>query len=189
MTSQFHSMQANDQLKKAVVYISLGSNMGDRMAYLVDAEQELSNNPNIKILCKSKIYETQPWPLHKIELGEGHPEKEEGQMWFLNQVIKITTTLNPQNLLQVIEKIESDIGRTSKHHWGPREIDIDILLFGKLVIDSDELTIPHRHLNGRQFALVPLLEIEPGLKDPLSGKTYKSILKRIKDQHKVEAYF
>jgi len=177
------------QLKKVIAYLSLGSNIGDRMAYLADAEKRLSINPNIKILCKSKIYETQPWPLHKTKLGEGHPEKEEGQKWFLNQVIKITTSLKPQQLLNLIEKIESDIGRTSKHHWGPREIDIDILLYDNEVIESDCLIIPHRHLNDRQFALVPLLEIEPDIKDPLSGKTYKSILKKIKDQHKVETYF
>lgn len=180
---------SKNQLKKVTAYLSFGSNIGDRMAYLSDAEQELANNSDIKIVCKSRIYETQPWPLHKIELGEGHPEKEEGQRWFLNQVIKITTTLSPQDLLLAIEKIESEIGRTSKHHWGPREIDIDILLFDKLVIDSDELVIPHRHLNDREFVLVPLLEIEPDLKDPLSGKTFKSILKNIKDKHKVESYF
>ena len=178
----------NDQLK-TVIYLSLGSNMGDRMAYLAAAEEKLSNYPGIKIVKKSKIYETEPWPLHDANDEDEHPNKEEGQMWFLNQVIKINTNVSPQQLLDVIEKIESDIGRTSKHHWGPREIDIDILLYGKEIIESPELTIPHRHINDRQFALAPLLEIEPNIKDPVSGKTFKSILKNIKDQHKVEPYF
>jgi len=189
LRSNYAEYMIKSQLKKVTVYLSLGSNMGDRMAHLADAEEKLANNPNIRILCKSKIYETEPWPLHDIEDESEHPEKEKGQMWFLNQVIKIETILSPQKLLSDIEEIESDIGRTSKHHWGAREIDIDILLYGNEVFESPELIIPHRHLSDRQFVLIPLLEIEPDLKDPLSGKTYKSILKNIKDKHKVESYF
>jgi len=172
-----------------VAYLSIGSNMGDRMAYLAKAEGKLQKHPKISIFKKSGIYETEPWPLHEIENGKKHPVKEEGQMWFLNQVIQIKTTLSPYDLLKVIERIESDIGRAKKHNWGPREIDIDILLYGNEAIESSELTIPHRHMNDRQFVLVPLLEIAPDLKDPVSGKAFKTILKKIKDKHKVETYF
>lgn len=171
------------------VYLSLGSNIDDRMAYLVAAEERLEGTSDIKILKKSKIYETEPWPLQDMEDEPEHPHKEAGMKWFLNQVIKIETKLDPHMLLEVIETIESDLGRTEKHTGGPREIDIDILLFGDEVIESDELTIPHRHMNDRQFVLVPLLEIEPHLKDPVSGKSYEFILKNITDDHKVETYF
>jgi 2-amino-4-hydroxy-6-hydroxymethyldihydropteridine diphosphokinase len=174
---------------KIIVYLSLGSNTGDRVAYLAKAEEKLQKNSIVKIIKKSSIYETEPWPLIDISNGDEHPKAEKGQMWFLNQVIKVQTDLNPQELLSLTQDIEKEIGRTSKHHWGPREIDIDILLYGNEVIESPELTIPHRHMNDRQFVLVPLLEIEPDIKDPVSGKGFKSILKNIKDKHKVESYF
>lgn len=171
-----------------LTYLSLGSNMGDRMVYLADSVERLKKNSKISIIKKSKIYETEPWPLHDIQNGQKHPVKEDGQMWFLNQVVQIETKLNPMELLSAIEKIESDIGRTKKHNWGPRAIDIDILLYGNEVIESSELTIPHRHICDRQFVLIPLIEIEPNIKDPVSGKAFKSILKNIKDKHKVESY-
>jgi 2-amino-4-hydroxy-6-hydroxymethyldihydropteridine diphosphokinase len=174
---------------KIIVYLSLGSNIGDRMAYLAMAEEKLQKNPKIEILKKSSIYETEPWPLIDISNGSEHPKLEKGQMWFLNQVIKIQTDLSPQELLSLTKTIETDMGRIAKHHWGPREIDIDILLYGEEIIESPELTVPHRHMNDRQFVLVPLLEIEPDIKDPASGKSFKSILKKIKDKHKVETYF
>ncbi len=180
----------NDQ-SKTTAFLSLGSNVGDRMAHLAMAEEKLENHPNIKILKKSEVYETEPWPLHGIEGApdDVHPVSEEGELWFLNQVVKIETDIAPLELLDVCQGIESDIGRSPAHKWGPREIDVDILLFGQEVVDLPELTIPHHHLNDRQFVLVPLLEVEPQLKDPVSGKTYKYFLKNIKDSHKVEQYF
>ena len=169
------------QSKTVKAYLSLGSNKGDRMAHLAAAEEKLENHLHVKILKKSKIYETEPWPLHEVEEADERefPKAEKGQKWFLNQVIQIETNLSPQEFLSFIQSIESDIGRTKKHHWGHREIDIDILLYGNKVIELPELTIPHRHMNDRQFVLVPLLEIEPHLKDPVSGKTYKYILENI----------
>lgn len=172
--------------KKTFAYLSLGSNIDDRMAHLSAAEEKLENHPQIQIIKKSKIYETEPWP-HSTD--HDHPEGEAGQMWFLNQAIQIETDLEPQELLRFIQTIESDIGRTKKHHWGPREIDIDILLYGDSVFESSELTIPHRHMNDRQFVLVPLVELDPHLKDPVSGKAFKGILDVMDDQHKVIPYF
>ena len=181
----------NKTSSKTQVFLSLGSNVDDRMAHLAMAEEKLENHPNIKILKKSEVYETEPWPLHGIEGApdDVHPVSEEGEFWFLNKVVKIETSIAPLELLDVCQEIESDIGRSPAHKWGPREIDVDILLFGQEVIDLPELTIPHHHLNDRQFVLVPLLEVEPDLKDPVSGKTYKYFLKNIKDNHKVEPYF
>ncbi len=164
------------------VYLSLGSNMGDRMAHLSSAKEKLMNHPKINISEESKIYETEPWP-------QNHPEKEEGQLWFLNSVIKVKTGLNPDELLLFIQSVESDLGRTEKGHWGSREIDIDILLYGQEVIESDHLTIPHRHMTDRHFVLVPLVELSPELKDPVSGKAYKTILQSLSDKHKVIPFF
>lgn len=182
---------ANIRAKKVKAYLSLGSNKGDRMTHLAVAEEKLENHPKIEILKKSKVYETEPWPLHEVgDVDEREFSTEEkGQKWFLNQVIQIATSLDPRELLEFLQSVESDIGRTKKHHWGHREIDIDILLYGDKVFESPELTIPHRHMNDRQFVLAPLLEIEPRLKDPISGKTYQTILKNIKDKHKVEPFF
>ena len=181
----------NKRSPKTQVFLSLGSNVGDRMAHLSSAEEKLGSHPHIKILNRSQIYETEPWPLLDTEevAEDSHPESEEGELWFLNQVLKIETDLEPLELLDVCQIIESDIGRTPSRKWGPRAIDVDILLYGNEVIDLPELTIPHHHMNDRQFVLVPLLEIEPQLKDPASGKTYRYFLKNIKDNHKVEPFF
>ena len=171
---------------KITAYLSLGSNMDDRLVFLGKAIKQIEQNPEILITNKSKIYETEPWP--KYELDSNHPKTEKGQKWFLNQVIKIVTTLNPSGLLKTVEKVEKEIGRTKKHTWGPRRIDIDILLYGNEIIELKNLVIPHRHMYDREFVLIPLLEIEPKIKDPSSGKPFSWFLKNIKDKHKVETY-
>jgi len=166
----------NNQLKN-IAYLSLGSNVGDREKYLSSAIKQLKSNPDITVLEQSTIYETEPWPSKK------------DQELFLNQVIKIETTLDPIALLKVCQKIEIDLGRKSKNDWKPREIDIDILLFGDQVINSSDLQIPHKHMNYRQFVLTPLIEVNPELKDPISGERYEIILKNIEDEHKVKPHF
>ena len=164
----------------AEVYLSLGSNIDDRMAFLAKAESMLNAHADIKMTQNSKIYETEPWP----------KEGEHGQKWFLNQVIKIETDLSPQDLVAEMEKIEKELGRTEKHHLGPREIDIDILLYDDQIIDTPELTIPHRHIEDRQFVLVPLVEIAPDLIDPMTQRSFKNILAETKekDDHKVTPF-
>ena len=169
-----------------IVYLSLGSNVEDRMDHLAAAEEQLSMHSDIEILKLSKVYETEPWPLHDVEDEKGnHPHAEKGQTWFLNQVIKIRTGLPPKKLLAELQEIEKEIGRTKKNHWGPREIDIDILLYDQDTIDTPELEIPHRHMTDREFVLIPLLEIAPTLNDPITGDSYEDILEEIKDNHKV----
>jgi len=161
-----------------IAYLALGSNIDDRMAFLEKAETMLKDNVDISISKASKIYETEPWP------------KEEGQFWFLNQVIEIETVLNPQELLKVTTEIENKIGRKESYEWGPREIDIDILMYDNQVIESENLEIPHRHMRDRKFVLVPLVEIAPNLIDPVSNKSFKEILELIKksDTHKVTPF-
>ncbi len=168
---------------KVRAYLSLGSNIDDRIAYLAKAEEELINHVKIEVIKTSKIYETEPWP--QEDLNDEHPRAEKGQKWFLNQVIEIQTSLKPQELLEEVQIIEKKFGRTKKHHWGPREIDIDILLYNNQVIDSPELEIPHRHMADRQFVLIPLVEIAPDIKHPGTGKKFSEILEELKDEHKV----
>jgi len=170
--------------QKVIAYLSLGSNIDDRLDYLDAAKEKLINNSNINLIAESKVYETEPWPRY----SEEHPNAEKGQKWFLNQIVKIETSLDPEELLKIVESIESDLGRTQKHHLGPREIDIDIVLYNNEVIDLPELQIPHRHMNDRQFVLVPLVELEPNIKDPLTGKLYKHILEAVEDDHKVTPF-
>jgi len=168
---------------KQTAYLSLGSNIGDRMAFLGKAEKMLKAHPKIKILKASQIYETEPWPNPaKAGLPNSHPHAEKGEKWFLNQVIEIETALSPVGLLKEIKMIERKIGRIKREHWGPREIDIDILLYGDQIIDTPELTIPHRHLEDRQFVLMPLVEIAPHLIDPMTGRKFGDILKEVKSK-------
>jgi 2-amino-4-hydroxy-6-hydroxymethyldihydropteridine diphosphokinase len=157
------------------------------MAFLAEAEAKLSAHPSLTITKSSKIYETEPWPK---ENNDQHPHEEGGRKWFLNQVVEVETELSPQELAKVCADIEAEVGRTPSHHWGPREIDLDILLYEDQIIDSPELEIPHRHMRDRQFVLVPLVEIAPSLKDPMTGNTFQHILGVVQkaDSHKVTPF-
>lgn len=130
------------------VFISLGTNVGDRELFLKQAIDVLGCNHNIKIICTSSIYETEP---------VGY----ENQGNFLNMVIKLKTNLNPYSLLKLCLKTELELGRKRKIHWGPRTIDLDILLYNQENIKSEMLTIPHPRMFERAFVMIPLLEIEP----------------------------
>lgn len=133
----------------SIVYIALGSNLGDKLGYLKDARQALSEQPQITVLASSKLYETDPY---------GDVEQDD----FLNAAIKIETKLDPQELLDVLHQIEAELGRERLIHWGPRTIDLDILLFDDAVIQTKTLTIPHPELTKRSFVLIPLKDIYDG---------------------------
>ncbi len=173
---------------KVTAYIALGSNVGDRIDFLGKARELLQNDGRTKIIKSSKVYETEPWP--KDLFLDGHPEEEGGRKWFLNQVLEVETTLAPQELIKTARQIEVELGREKREHWGDREIDLDILLYGKELVDTPELQIPHRHMQDRQFVLVPLVEIAPDLSDPISGHRFSDILKIAKehDDHKVTLF-
>ncbi|MFA5317361.1 MAG: 2-amino-4-hydroxy-6-hydroxymethyldihydropteridine diphosphokinase [Dehalococcoidales bacterium] len=145
------------------VYLGLGTNLGDRESNINRALDMMSQR--LRLGAVSSVYETEP-------------EGKVNQPHFLNQVIQAFTRLSPQDLLALAKGIELKLGRTGGS-GEPRPIDIDILFYGDLVMDTPELIIPHSRLAERAFALVPLAEIAPGLMHPVLGKTIRDLLQAI----------
>ncbi len=143
------------------VFIGLGTNLGDRASNLEAARSALA--VEMTILKQSSIYETAPW---------GFLE----QPAFLNQVIEVETDLSPSKLLDFLKKTETELGRQANFRYGPRLIDLDILFYGKRVIQTQRLRVPHPRLPERAFVLVPLAEIAPDWLHPQSKKTINELL-------------
>jgi 2-amino-4-hydroxy-6-hydroxymethyldihydropteridine diphosphokinase len=143
-----------------LVYLSLGSNVGDREAQLRQAQAQLGATG--RVLAVSSFYETEP-----VEFSE--------QPWFLNCALALETSRTPQQLMSEILTIEQDMGRRRGQKKGPRSIDIDILLFGDQIIDSNELTIPHPAMHQRRFVLEPLAEIALEIQHPELRKTIREL--------------
>jgi 2-amino-4-hydroxy-6-hydroxymethyldihydropteridine diphosphokinase len=142
------------------IFLSLGSNLGDRLNNLQDAIRSLP--PKVQPLSQSRIYETDPW---------GYTD----QPAFLNLVIKANTELAPKKLLVFLKKMEVVLGREETFRYGPRVIDLDILFYDDLVLDSPDLTIPHPRLTERAFVLIPLAELAPDLVHPVIKKTIRQL--------------
>ena len=134
---------------KNKVYLSLGSNIGNRQEYIESAIELVGKTEGIKILKKSGLYETSP---------VGYVEQD----LFLNAVIKIKTDFSEREILKIINKIENELDRKREIRWGPRTIDIDILIFSDKKITETDLIIPHKEMLNRLFVLVPLIEIYDG---------------------------
>lgn len=135
-------------------YIALGSNLGQRYDFLLAAFKALAAAPGVEISSYSRIYETTPI---------GGPS---GQGAYLNAVVAIRTSLQARELLLLLQSIEEANGRLRAVHWGPRTLDLDLLLYGNELIDSLELTVPHPRLTIRNFVVVPLCDIAPELTIP-----------------------
>lgn len=144
------------------IFLGLGSNIGDKIKNLTKALNELKND-GIKILKVSSLYKTKPY---------GFLEQED----FLNIVIEIDSDLSPGNLLKTILDVEQKMGRVRKIKWGPRNIDIDILFYGNLIIDMPELKIPHYDFENREFFIVPIAEISPDFLHPINEKKMSDYL-------------
>lgn len=145
------------------VYLSFGSNMGDRERQINDALSLLNGLPETKVTKISRLYETAP---------VGGVEQDD----FLNGIVAIETNLSPLELLDGIQAIELKLNRVRKIHWGPRTIDLDIVLFGDLVIDSERLKVPHPFMHERSFVLIPLNEIAPQAIHPVLNKKISDIV-------------
>lgn len=148
-------------MKEHIVYLALGSNLGDRLANLKEAIASLT--PQMDVKAKSPVYETPPWGITD-------------QPKFLNQVIRVKTYLQPEPLLKHLKRLEVALGRKESVPNGPRLIDLDILFYDDLVMYSAALTIPHPRLQERAFVLVPLMELDPELVHPVNRKTVREML-------------
>ncbi len=147
-------------MKEHIVYLALGSNLGDRLANLKQAIAALT--PQLDVKAKSQVYETLPW---------GY----EDQPKFLNQVVKAKTYLEPEPLLKHLKRLEVALGRQESFPNGPRLIDIDILFYDELILYSPSLVIPHPRLHERAFVLLPLMDLDPELIHPINKKSIREM--------------
>lgn len=147
-----------------IVYLSLGSNLGNRTANLRAAIAAMP--PTINVLGESPTYETPPW---------GYTE----QPAFLNLALKGETDLTPLELLVFLKSVETQVGRVASFRYGPRQIDLDILFYNSLVLETPRLFIPHPRLHERAFVLVPLADLAPDLRHPVFGKTISELLAKV----------
>lgn len=145
-----------------ICYLGLGANLGERQKNLYAALEQIKKIPGVELLRVSSFYETAAWGV------TNQPD-------FINAAVKISSTLEPLQLLDELQKIELNLGRVRKEHWGARTIDIDILLIDGTEINSERLTVPHKFLYARDFVLVPLSEIFPALEFELHGDSVKKI--------------
>lgn len=160
-----------------IVYLSLGSNKGDRVGYVQQATSLLGAIDGINIIRTSSLYETQPWL-----------EKE--TTWFVNAVIEIKTALSPQDLLADCLRVEKQLGRNRPQEgpYGDRTIDIDILFYGKEIVNDENLQIPHKFLHQRAFTLVPMLELNPDFVHPDLGKSISDLHDELENPEMVYLY-
>jgi len=156
------------------IYLSLGSNIGDRAKNIAKAIEALGAR-GVGVTKESSLYETEP-----VELRE--------QAWFLNSVVKAETDLMPQQLMRALLAIEREMGRTRRVPKGPRLIDMDILLFGSSVVRTPELEIPHPRMAERRFVLLPLAEIAPAARHPVFRKTIAELLSETPDRSEVRLF-
>ncbi|MBI4690283.1 MAG: 2-amino-4-hydroxy-6-hydroxymethyldihydropteridine diphosphokinase [Nitrospirae bacterium] len=146
----------------SIAYIGIGSNIGSRKENCEKAIRLLGKS-GVTIVKQSSMYETEPWGV-------------KDQPKFINMAIEVETDKEPKELLNILKKIEKEVGRTETVKWGPRVIDLDILLYDDLILKTPELEIPHPLMHERDFVLKPLSEIAPDKRHPVIGKTVKEML-------------
>lgn len=146
----------------SIVYVGIGSNLGDRETNCF-LFLDLLEEKGIKARKWSALYETEPWGV-------------KGQPGFINAAVEIETDKGPAELLTILKGIEKKVGRTETFRWGPRVIDLDIIFYDDLIVNSEDLQIPHPHAHEREFVLKPLSEIAPDKVHPVLRKTVKELL-------------
>ena len=154
------------------VYIGIGSNLGDRRGNCLEAVERIGKMPDCQMTGCSDWYLTKPVGV-------------EDQDWFVNGVASLTTEISPQILLRRVLDIEADMGRVRRERWGPRIIDLDILLFGQEVIQEENLKVPHPFMHLRRFVLEPLVKLVPDLTHPSLGVSMMELLGRLPDDGQV----
>jgi len=147
-------------------YLSIGSNLGGRAENCIVAVARLAREE--KVLQVSVIYETEPW---------GTAETAADQPAFMNVAVEIETQLDPHDLLGTCKRIEEMMGREPGERWGPRIIDLDVLLYEDLIVEDESLILPHPHMHERRFVLQPLADIAPGVRHPVLRKTAAELLR------------
>ena len=157
-----------------IVFLQLGSNLGNRVLLLKDAILAIENKVG-DIVEFSKVYESAPW-------------RVEGQEKYLNQMLKVKTTLLADEVLSIVLDIENQLGRVRIEKWGERLIDIDIIFYNDSIIETPDLCIPHKHLHERMFVLTPLHDIAPQMVHPKYNKTIEELWRMCKDTDLVKVY-
>ena len=152
----------------SVAYIGIGSNLGNRQENCLRAI-ELLQKKGIIVKKRSSLYETEPWGVKEQPL-------------FLNMAIEVETKLNPGALLRILKDVEKEVGRKESTKWGPRIIDLDILLTDNIVLNKDNLKIPHPLMHKREFVLRPLCEIAPDIKHPVLKLSMNELLQEVKNK-------
>lgn len=168
-------MELPDDTHGVISFIGVGSNMDDPAARCREALCCLSQISGIKVLRQSSFYRTEPVGFEK-------------QDWFINAVAEIRTVLPPQELLKAMQEIEHKMGRLRGPRWGPRVIDLDILLYGQEAVEDDDLVIPHPELHKRRFILEPLCEIASYAIHAVFGVSVRGLMERLDDDSKVYLY-
>lgn len=153
-------------------FIGLGSNVGQRRENIERAIELLGSSPEVAVLQRASWYETEPVGL-------------EEQRWFINTAVEVETELAPRELLRRLKEIEGTIGRRERGRWGPREVDLDLLLQGDLIIEEETLVLPHPQLHRRRFALEPLCELAPELVHPRLGRPLWEFLAELDERKRV----
>jgi 2-amino-4-hydroxy-6-hydroxymethyldihydropteridine diphosphokinase len=166
----------------ARVFLSLGSNLGDRRGYLEQALSQLGAHEAVRVITCSQVYETEPWPEVRVERTR----------WYLNGAVEIETELPPYRLLQVVQAIEQEAGRLRPARWtgeyADRTLDIDILFYDDRVLSDDDLQIPHPLLHERRFVLIPLADIAPEFEHPTLYQTIRELLDETEDRRPTFPY-
>jgi len=150
-------------------YISVGSNLGDKRGFCLAAIDELDQLEGISVEKRSSLYRSEPI---------GAPDQD----WYVNAVVRIQTSLSPQELLAALHLIEMQHLRQRTEHWGPRTLDLDILFYNELVLNDNNLSIPHPEAHKRHFVLLPLAEIAPRFVHPKLQKTITFLLRTLENK-------
>jgi 2-amino-4-hydroxy-6-hydroxymethyldihydropteridine diphosphokinase len=153
------------------VFLAFGANLGNPREQIEQGIVAL-NHQGVRVIDRSSWFKTEPMQL-------------DDQPWFLNLVTRAQTSLDPYGLLAACQQVEKQVGRVPSARFGPRHLDIDILLYGNRHIESESLTVPHPRMDERRFVLIPLLEIAPDLKHPVLDQPYAELLSRLDEGKKV----